>query len=202
MHRALPLVKGEHLYQSETEGHPILVGTPAWYDWLEPHAAFTFVDAAGTFTARKSLLRTKGSSWKAYRRRQGKLYRIDLGPSHALTLQRLAAAAGALAAKLGSGEPAEVAKTPSAASLLPSSPLALTVDPSLSLLQTKLSRPRSRSDLHLMLATRADPPLPIAKGSLRNNFRSCDRSWRDEKTRSFFLTTPYLSFPRWSIADV
>src|SRR5438270_13736831 len=121
MHRALPSVKGERLYPSERESDPIVVGTPVWYDWLEQHAAFTFVDAAGTFTTRKSLLRTEGSSWKAYHTRQGKLYRIELGPSHALTLPRLQAAARALAGEQGSGEPAALSKKQSAASLLPSS---------------------------------------------------------------------------------
>ena len=147
MHHVLPSVKGGCFYPSESEDDPILVGTPAWYDWLEHHAAFTFVDAAGTFTARKSFLRTNGSNWKAYRRRQGKLSRIDLGSSHVLTLQRLQAAARALAGEHVSGKPPDVSKMLSAASMLPSSRMALTVDPSLSLLQTKLSQPRNRSDL-------------------------------------------------------
>jgi LuxR family transcriptional regulator, maltose regulon positive regulatory protein len=100
MRRTLPSVNGELLYQSETERDSIGVGTPAWYDWLEQYTAFTFVDAVGTFTARKSMLRTRGSYWKAYCKRQGKLYRIHLGHSHALTLERLQAAARAFA-----GEP-------------------------------------------------------------------------------------------------
>ena len=86
MRPTLPRVKGEQLYRSETEHDPIMIGTPAWYDWLEQQTAFTFVDAAGSFMARKSMLRTKGFYWKAYHRRQGKLYRIHLGRSHALTL--------------------------------------------------------------------------------------------------------------------
>ena len=56
MRRAIPSVKGERLYQSETDRDPIVVGTPAWYDWLEQHTAFTFVDRTVTFTARKSIL--------------------------------------------------------------------------------------------------------------------------------------------------
>ena len=88
MRSTIPNVTGERLYRSETEDDPIVLGTPAWYDWLEQHAAFTFVDQTGTFTARKSMLRTGGSSWKAYYRRQNKLYRIHLGHSHTLTLER------------------------------------------------------------------------------------------------------------------
>ncbi len=45
------------------------------------------------------------------------------------------------------GEPADVSSAPPAASRLPSPHMAITVDHSLSLFQTKLSRPRSRSDL-------------------------------------------------------
>ena len=78
MRSTIPHVADERLYQSEIEGYPIVVGTPAWYDWLEQHVAFTFVDPIGTFTVRKSMLRTGGSYWKAYCTRQGKLYRCLL----------------------------------------------------------------------------------------------------------------------------
>jgi len=57
MRSTIPHVTGERLYQSESESDSIVPGTPEWYDWLEQHTAFTFVDAAGTFTARKSMLR-------------------------------------------------------------------------------------------------------------------------------------------------
>ena len=150
MRLTIPRVRGERLYWSETDRDPIVVGTPAWYDWLEQHSAFTFVDQTGTFTARKSMLGTGGSSWKAYRRRQSKLYRIHLGYSHALTLERLQAAARAFAGEYVPGEPTDVSSTQSAASRLPmhTSPrMALTVDHPMVLIQTKLYRPRKRSDL-------------------------------------------------------
>jgi hypothetical protein len=83
------------LFQSESEVDPILVGSHDWYDWLEQQSPFTFVDQALTFTAHKSVLRTGDAYWKAYRRHQGKLYRIHLGHSHTLTLERLQAAAQA-----------------------------------------------------------------------------------------------------------
>ena len=111
MSRILPSVKGERLYRSETDRDPIVVGTPAWYDWLEQQTAFTFVDQTGTFTARKSILRTGGSSWNAYYRHQGKLYRIHLGHSHELTLERLQATAQAIA-----GESVDVSSVQSEAS--------------------------------------------------------------------------------------
>src|SRR5512135_33234 len=145
MSRILPSVKGERLYRSEADRDPIVVGTPAWYDWLEQQTAFTFVDQTGTFTARRSVLRTGGSSWKAYYRHQGKLYRIHLGQSHELTLERLQAAARAIV-----GELVDMSSTQSEASRVPSHPaphVAPTLDHSLSLMQTKLYRPHNLSDL-------------------------------------------------------
>jgi LuxR family maltose regulon positive regulatory protein len=147
MRRAIPSVKGGRLYRSETESDPIVVGTSAWYNWLEHHIAFTFVNRVSTFTARKSTLRTKGSYWKAYHRRQGKLYCIYLGHAHELTLEQLQAAARAFAGEYIPGDTVGVSSTQPAASRLPSPRIAITVDHSMSLLQTKLYRPRSRSDL-------------------------------------------------------
>src|SRR6266581_667732 len=142
MRRVIPRVEDGRLYQPETQSEPIVVGTSAWYDWLEQHTTFSFVDAVGTFTARKSMLKTRGSYLKAYRSRQVKLYRIHLGHSHMLTLERLQAAARAFA-----GEPADLPSAQPAASLLPSLRMALNADQAMSLLQTKLYRPRSRSDM-------------------------------------------------------
>ena len=106
MRSTLPSVKGERLYWSETERDPIVVGTPAWYDWLEQQTSFTFVDHTLTFTARKSVVGTSGSSCSAYCRRQGKLYRIHLGYSQALTMERLQAAAQAFTREHGPDEKA------------------------------------------------------------------------------------------------
>ena len=150
MQRTNPMVKDGRLYLAEIESDPIVLGTLEWYNWLEQHTTFTFVDDADTFTARKSMLRTGGSYWKAYRRRQGKLYRIHLGHSYALTLERLQAAARAFAGEHGSGEPTDVSSTQAAASRLPmhTSPrMALTDDHPMALMQTKLYRPRKLSDL-------------------------------------------------------
>ena len=73
MQRTNPIVKDGQLYRAETESDSIGVGSPTWFDWLDQHNAFSFVGAALTYTARKTLLRTGGSSWKAYCTRQGKL---------------------------------------------------------------------------------------------------------------------------------
>ena len=100
MQRTKPTVKEGLLYQSESDGDSIGVGTPEWYAWLEHHDSFAFVDRVGTFTARKSIVKTGDSYWKAYRKRQGKLYRIHLGHSQTLTLERLQATAQAFAGEL------------------------------------------------------------------------------------------------------
>src|SRR2546421_4319959 len=152
MHRTIPRVEDGRLFQSEKEGDPILVGTPAWYDWLEQQRSFTFIDRALTFTARKSVLRTGDSYWKAYRKRQGKLYRIRLGPSHTLTLEQLQAAAQAFAGEHYPGEQAIVPGRQPVASRLPIPPsprIALNVDNYTTLIQTKLYRPRLGRDLLL-----------------------------------------------------
>jgi LuxR family transcriptional regulator, maltose regulon positive regulatory protein len=147
MRKKIPRVEGGRLFQSESEVDPILVGTPAWYDWLGQQSTFTFVDQALTFTARKSVLRTRGSYWKAYSRRQGKLYRIHLGHSHSLTLERLQTAAQAFA---GEHVPASVPSRKNGNNRLPRRPsprMALDVDHYTSLIHTKLYRPRVGSDL-------------------------------------------------------
>src|SRR5207248_10630091 len=110
----------------------------------------TFVGHVGTFTARTSRVRSGGSYWIADGTRQGKLSRIYLGHSHALTLERLQATAQAFADDHVSGEQADVTLTQSSASRLSmhtSSRNALTVDHPMASIQTKLYRPRNRSDL-------------------------------------------------------
>src|SRR5689334_9710300 len=92
MRSTLPRVSGDRLFRTEYESDPIILGTSEWYSWLEQHDSFTFVDVEGSFTARKSIVRTGGSYWKAYCKRQGKLYRIHLGHSEKLTPEKLQAA--------------------------------------------------------------------------------------------------------------
>jgi ATP/maltotriose-dependent transcriptional regulator MalT len=146
----IPHVTGDRLYRSETESGPIVLGTPEWYDWLEQHTAFTFVDAAGPFTARKSMLHTGRSYWIADCTRQDKLYRIYLGHSPTLTLEKLKATAHAFAGEHVSGERVDASLEQSVASEIsmhtsPRKPL--TVDHPMTLMQTKLSGPRKRNDL-------------------------------------------------------
>ncbi len=147
MRQTNPMVIGGRLYQSENKSDPIDVGSPTWYDWLEHHAAFTFVDHAATFMAHKGMLETKGHFWEAYCTRQDKLYRIHLGYSHALTMERLQAAARAFAGEHVLDESAGKSSTQPATSRHTSPHITLNVDYPMALIQTKFYRPHNRSDL-------------------------------------------------------
>src|SRR4051812_23425208 len=50
---APPLVDHTHLVQPERAAEAILVGSPAWYDWLAGATSFAFVGEYGNFTAHK-----------------------------------------------------------------------------------------------------------------------------------------------------
>jgi hypothetical protein len=106
MRRTIPAVEGGRLYRSE--GDAIIVGTPAWYDWLEHHSSFLFADLAGAFSAHKSGSESSAQDWEAIRTHTGKLSRLSLGSSRTLTLARLQMAAQALADRSAPAQPAEV----------------------------------------------------------------------------------------------
>jgi hypothetical protein len=133
MQRTIPSVEGGRLYHPATSADPIVVGTSAWYDWLEHHASFLFVDHGGTFTARKVETESSDLAWEALRTRQGKRYRVQLGPSHTLTLARLQAAAHTLAT-----EPAEtsVSQVGAPASIFPAPRTEVPAGSTSSLMQT------------------------------------------------------------------
>src|SRR5216684_3759221 len=97
-----PLIWGNTLtYQQSGQPAQLLVDTADWYAWLSTASTFTFHSEHGTFTARKERAgsRRGGEYWKAYRRRQGKLYRAYLGKSEELTLEQLQSVAVVLASK-------------------------------------------------------------------------------------------------------
>src|SRR5579884_1826121 len=101
-----PLIEGNVLtYQQSGQPVHLLVDTAEWYAWLRSASTFTFRSEQGTFTARKERAGSgRGSEyWKAYRRRNGKLYRVYLGKSEELTLQQLKSVAVVLANK-GEGD--------------------------------------------------------------------------------------------------
>src|SRR5207302_1909949 len=99
VHRTRPTVKSGRLYQLEREGDPIDVGTPPWYDWLEEHDSFLFVDHVGAVTVRKNETGHGESEWRASRTRLGKVFTVSLGPSRAINLSSLQIAARRLAGK-------------------------------------------------------------------------------------------------------
>ncbi|TMD67178.1 MAG: hypothetical protein E6I91_07715 [Chloroflexi bacterium] len=147
MRRTIPSVEGGLLYHSEIGSDPIVVGTTAWYDWLEQHTSFLFADRAGSFTAHKSPSGSSAQDWEASRTRAGKRSHLWLGPARALTLALLLAAAQALSAEHALAEPISVPAAQPTASQFPVHETAVPADPPSSLLHTKLYRPRTSSDV-------------------------------------------------------
>ena len=97
MAQTTPRVKGTTLVGGADGASAILVGTPAWFAWLQGATTFAFVSDSGTFTARQERGGRAGWYWKAYRRQGGKLRTAYLGKSQNLTIDRLNAVAAALA---------------------------------------------------------------------------------------------------------
>jgi LuxR family transcriptional regulator, maltose regulon positive regulatory protein len=99
MAKMTPTIRGDRLvYQQDEYEQGLVVGTPAWYAWLETASTFAFTSGAGTFTARKERAGNQrgGWYWKAYRMHQGKLSSRYLGKSETLSLERLHTVAQAL----------------------------------------------------------------------------------------------------------
>jgi LuxR family maltose regulon positive regulatory protein len=94
-----PTVRGETLvYQQDGQEQVLIVGTAAWYAWLETASTFSFVSGEGLFTARREQSGHKrgGWYWKAYRKQHGKLSSRYIGKSKTVTLARLRAIAQSL----------------------------------------------------------------------------------------------------------
>jgi len=147
MQRTRPTVNSGRLYRTEKEGVPIDVGSSSWYDWLEEHTSFLFVDHVGAVTVRKNGTDRGESEWKASRTRMGKVFTVSLGPSHTITLSNLQAAARRLAgrhARIGS---TTLSIDRPAASRHPVSEPVSTTGALSSFMRTKLYRPRSSSDI-------------------------------------------------------
>src|SRR5438034_1006931 len=147
MKRTRPTVKSGRLYQLGRESGPIDVGSPSWYDWLEEHTSFLFVDHMGAMTVRKIGTDHGESEWKASRTRMGMVLTVSLGPSLAINLSNLHSAARRLA-----GTHAHIGSTTRstarpAASTLPVPMTAASSGSLSSLIRTKLYRPRSGSDV-------------------------------------------------------
>src|SRR3954454_15407182 len=107
MARATVGVESTVLVNPADATQAIIVGTPAWYAWLERANSFAFVDVSGRFTARKERCRQNNGYWKAYRKHAGVLRSVYLGRTSDLTFDRLSAAAATLAAP-GSALPSDL----------------------------------------------------------------------------------------------
>ena len=86
------------MYLQDEQKQELMVGTAAWFAWLETASTFSFVSEEGRFTARqeRSSQQRGGRYWKAYRKQHGNLSSRYLGKSETLTLERLRAVAVAL----------------------------------------------------------------------------------------------------------
>jgi LuxR family maltose regulon positive regulatory protein len=113
-----------------------MVGTPAWFAWLEEAKAFTFTSPSGSFSARKERRTRGGWYWKAYRTSNGRLHRAYLGKTENLTLDRLNHAAATLASASAAPDVHAVAPPPPPPAAMP-----------LNLLATKLFVPPARATL-------------------------------------------------------
>jgi LuxR family maltose regulon positive regulatory protein len=124
------------LVAAANDAAPILVGTPAWFAWLEDATAFAFSSPSGSFTAHKERRTRGGWYWKAYRTVNGTLQRAYLGKGENLTLVRLERAAMKLASASTPAEPLPVAPPAAPAAAMP-----------LNVLATKLFVPSARAKL-------------------------------------------------------
>src|SRR5438876_1362268 len=99
---AIPRVIDDRLLSPKSSNAsftPIQVGSETWYAWLNEPAprSFAFSSPQGALTARREE-RHSTWYWYAYRSRGGHLYKVYLGKSEELTLERLHAATALLSA--------------------------------------------------------------------------------------------------------
>lgn len=127
------------LARSGCELSPILVGTTAWYDWLNaPETrSFSYETSKGRWTVRRELRQSRWY-WYAYQTRQGKLCKLYLGKAEELSQHHLAQALDQ-----DNGPPAQHARTLTTCVPARSQPVALKTNLILpSLPEFLVSRPR------------------------------------------------------------
>jgi predicted ATPase/DNA-binding CsgD family transcriptional regulator len=96
----LPYIENQILtYHKDQQIQRLMIGTSAWYRWLQTATTFTYTSDQGSFTARREQAGNKrgGWYWRAYQRHAGRLRRVYLGRTEELTPERLSAAAMQLA---------------------------------------------------------------------------------------------------------
>jgi predicted ATPase/DNA-binding CsgD family transcriptional regulator len=97
---APPFIEGQILtYQHGERTQTLVIGTLAWYRWLQTATTFTFTCNQATFTVRREQAGNKrgGWYWRAYHKHTDKLRRVYLGRSQEITPERLSALATYLA---------------------------------------------------------------------------------------------------------
>jgi LuxR family transcriptional regulator, maltose regulon positive regulatory protein len=94
-YRTTPKILYGRIY-TEDDYTGTLVGSPAWFAWLDTATTFYYEGREGVFTAHCERRQRGGFYWIAYRRRAGVLRRCHLGKAHQLTLERLQTVAGTL----------------------------------------------------------------------------------------------------------
>jgi LuxR family transcriptional regulator, maltose regulon positive regulatory protein len=150
MARTTSQVDGNRLVLASKDESSIVVGSPAWFAWLETATTFAFTCPSGRFTARKEARARGGLYWKAYRTVNRTLHRAYLGKTTDLTLDLLLNTAARLTAApsihLDKSAPATPA-LPLAASPAVARTASPTSPPTLNLLATKLIVPPARAQL-------------------------------------------------------
>lgn len=102
------VLKGELLHYEQADGPAVvLVGSPAWFDWLRRADRFVIEAPGVRITVRKERAGNKrgGGYWRALRKTRGRLRRFYLGADAELSPARLALAEEALLAPEGQSPP-------------------------------------------------------------------------------------------------
>jgi LuxR family transcriptional regulator, maltose regulon positive regulatory protein len=86
--KGTPVVRAGYLYITGCQ--PLLVGSVAWFTWLETAHLFSYQASQGDCLTLRKEKRRQGNYWYAYLKRDRKLHNAYAGRSVALTPERLA----------------------------------------------------------------------------------------------------------------
>lgn len=98
MAKNIPMVRAAILELAEGTVSSIHLDTPAWFEWLDAPTTTRFSYALhnrtrgyidGFMTVRKEQRQRGGAYWSVYRRQGSRVRKVYVGPSTALTCQRL-----------------------------------------------------------------------------------------------------------------
>ena len=98
MAKEIPVVRQAFLQDPGRDGPLIPLDSPAWFAWLELPSSTRFSYALhnrqkgyidGFMTVRKESRQRGGYYWSVYRRREGRLRKLYIGSSQALTCECL-----------------------------------------------------------------------------------------------------------------